>query len=295
MTKKILIADDHDIVVTGTSLILEAHIPDLMIDTARNYPQVAEKTARQDYDLIILDINMPGSKNRMMIPEINHAHAQVIEAQRRRLGTRRGFIAVKPNCSIQSYVPAIEPLRDFGPARIAVVTFQALSGAGKTLESWPEMHDNVIPFIKGEEEKSEQEPLKIWGAIRDGKIMAAKMPLGYHADPIPLAGPATVPTDIFWTEEGQTWRVGPLRVTGLSSGAASDGTILSPMPGRIISVAVAEGETVTKGQKLLTLEAMKMEHSLVAPFDGIVSNLDATEGGQVSEGTLLAQIAKKDG
>jgi aspartate-semialdehyde dehydrogenase len=113
----------------------------------------------------------------MMVPEINHAHAAVIDAQRRRLGTRRGFISVKPNCSIQSYVPAIHPLLSFGPARVAVCTYQAVSGAGKTLEGWPEMSDNVIPFIKGEEEKSEQEPLKIWGEVRDGKIMAAQRPL----------------------------------------------------------------------------------------------------------------------
>jgi aspartate-semialdehyde dehydrogenase len=112
----------------------------------------------------------------MMIPEINDDHAEVIEAQRRRLGTRRGFISVKPNCSIQSYVPAIHPLKRFGPARLAVCTYQAISGAGKTFESWPEMVDNVIPFIKGEEEKSEQEPLKIWGRIVDGRIVNATAP-----------------------------------------------------------------------------------------------------------------------
>jgi aspartate-semialdehyde dehydrogenase len=112
----------------------------------------------------------------MMVPEINHAHAQIIEAQRRRLGTSRGFIAVKPNCSIQSYVPAIHPLLGFGPAKIAVCTYQAISGAGKTFESWPEMVDNVIPFIKGEEEKTEQEPLKIWGTIQGGKIVNASAP-----------------------------------------------------------------------------------------------------------------------
>ena len=113
----------------------------------------------------------------MMIPEINAQHAAVIESQRKRLGTRRGFIAVKPNCSIQSYVPAIHPLLAFGPTKLAVCTYQALSGAGKTLESWPEMSDNVIPFIKGEEEKSEQEPLKIWGALEGGKIENAHAPL----------------------------------------------------------------------------------------------------------------------
>jgi aspartate-semialdehyde dehydrogenase len=113
----------------------------------------------------------------MMIPEINSDHAAVIEAQRARLGTRRGFVAVKPNCSLQSYVPAIHPLRSFGPQKIAVCTYQAISGAGKTFESWPEMIDNVIPFIKGEEEKSEQEPMKIWGSLQGGKIVNASAPV----------------------------------------------------------------------------------------------------------------------
>jgi aspartate-semialdehyde dehydrogenase len=113
----------------------------------------------------------------MMIPEINPEHSAIIEAQRKRLGTKRGFIAVKPNCSIQSYVPAIHPLKAFGPSQIAVCTYQAISGAGKTFESWPEMVDNVIPFIKGEEEKSEKEPLKIWGSIQGGEIATAKAPL----------------------------------------------------------------------------------------------------------------------
>jgi aspartate-semialdehyde dehydrogenase len=113
----------------------------------------------------------------MMLPEINSDHARIIEAQRRRLGATRGFIAVKPNCSIQSYVPAIHPLLGFGPTRIAVCTYQAISGAGKTFETWPEMIDNVIPFIPGEEEKSETEPLKIWGTIAGDKIQTATTPL----------------------------------------------------------------------------------------------------------------------
>jgi aspartate-semialdehyde dehydrogenase len=113
----------------------------------------------------------------MMIPEINDDHTEVIEAQRRRLGSKRGFVTVKPNCSLQSYVPAIHPLMSFGPTRLAVCTYQAISGAGKTFESWPEMIDNVIPFIKGEEEKSEAEPLKIWGSVRDGKIINASAPV----------------------------------------------------------------------------------------------------------------------
>jgi aspartate-semialdehyde dehydrogenase len=113
----------------------------------------------------------------MMIPEVNPEHAEVIAAQRRRLGTRRGFVVVKPNCSVQSYVPALHPLRDFGLRRVVVCTYQAVSGAGKTLASWPEMVDNVIPFIKGEEEKSEQEPLKLWGSVVDGAIHPATEPV----------------------------------------------------------------------------------------------------------------------
>ncbi len=113
----------------------------------------------------------------MMVPEVNPEHVRIVDAQRRRLGTKRGFIAVKPNCSLQSYVPAIHPLMKFGPKKIAVATYQAISGAGKTFETWPEMLDNVIPFIKGEEEKSEKEPLKIWGQMKDGRIVNATEPV----------------------------------------------------------------------------------------------------------------------
>jgi aspartate-semialdehyde dehydrogenase len=113
----------------------------------------------------------------MMVPEVNPEHVAIVEAQRRRLGTKRGFIAVKPNCSLQSYVPALHPLMKFGPKSVAVATYQAISGAGKTFESWPEMIDNVIPFIKGEEEKSEKEPLKIWGQVKDGRIVNATAPI----------------------------------------------------------------------------------------------------------------------
>ena len=112
----------------------------------------------------------------MVIPEINPGHLKVIAAQRRRLGTRRGFVAVKPNCSLQSYVPALHPLRDFGIREVLACTYQAISGAGKTFQTWPEMVDNVIPFIGGEEEKSEQEPLKIWGELKDGVIVPATSP-----------------------------------------------------------------------------------------------------------------------
>jgi len=110
----------------------------------------------------------------MVIPEVNPGHIGVIKHQRSRLGTKNGFIAVKSNCSLQSYVPAFHPLKDaFGLTRALACTYQAVSGAGKTLSSWPEMVDNVIPYIGGEEEKSEQEPLKIWGSISGGVIVPA--------------------------------------------------------------------------------------------------------------------------
>ena len=112
----------------------------------------------------------------MMIPEINDNHAEIIAAQRKRLGTKRGFIAVKSNCSLQSYVPALHPLRSFGITKVLACTYQAISGAGKNFETWPEMVDNVIPFIGGEEEKSEREPLKIWGTLTDTEIVPATSP-----------------------------------------------------------------------------------------------------------------------
>ncbi len=113
----------------------------------------------------------------MVVPEINPEHLAVIESQRKRLGTKRGFIAVKPNCSIQSYVPMLTPLLKFEPTEIVATTYQAISGAGKTFREWPEMIDNVIPFIGGEEEKSEQEPLRIWGSVQNGEIVKAKAPV----------------------------------------------------------------------------------------------------------------------
>ena len=109
----------------------------------------------------------------MVIPEINDAHLEVIEAQRKRLGTKRGFIAVKPNCSIQSYVPMLTALLPFEPYEVVATTYQAISGAGKTFNEWPEMIDNVIPYIGGEEEKSEQEPLRVWGKVENGEIVKA--------------------------------------------------------------------------------------------------------------------------
>ncbi|WP_074106472.1 aspartate-semialdehyde dehydrogenase [Paenibacillus helianthi] len=113
----------------------------------------------------------------MVIPEINPEHLEVIAQQRKRLGTETGFIAVKPNCSIQSYMPTLHALHDFKPTKVVVTTYQAISGAGKTFTDWPEMIDNVIPYIGGEEEKSEQEPLRIWGNVTDEGIVKSEQPV----------------------------------------------------------------------------------------------------------------------
>ena len=113
----------------------------------------------------------------MVIPEVNPEHIEIIASQRKRLGTKRGFIAVKPNCSIQSYTPAIFALKEFEPTLVVATTYQAISGAGKTFKDWPEMEGNVIPYIAGEEEKSEQEPLRLMGKLVDGKIEKAALPV----------------------------------------------------------------------------------------------------------------------
>ncbi len=113
----------------------------------------------------------------MVVPEINPEHIEVIKYQRERLGTKKGFVAVKPNCSIQSYTPALHALKEFGPKLVVATTYQAISGAGKTFKEWPEMLGNIIPYIGGEEEKSEQEPLRLWGKIEDGVIKKAEGPV----------------------------------------------------------------------------------------------------------------------
>ncbi len=113
----------------------------------------------------------------MVIPEINPEHMKVIEFQKKRLGTERGFVAVKPNCSIQSYAPVLTAWKEFEPYEVVATTYQAISGAGKTFKDWPEMVGNIIPYIGGEEEKSEKEPLRIWGKIEDGVIVPAVSPV----------------------------------------------------------------------------------------------------------------------
>ncbi len=113
----------------------------------------------------------------MVVPEINPEHFKVIEFQKKRLGTKRGFVAVKPNCSIQSYAPVLTAWKEFEPYEVIATTYQAISGAGKTFKDWPEMVENIIPYIGGEEEKSEQEPLRLWGEIKDGVIVKAEEPV----------------------------------------------------------------------------------------------------------------------
>ena len=141
------------------------------------------KALEESYAKAEIPVVSNNSANRMtpdvpmVIPEINPQHLDIIEAQKKRLGTKRGFIAVKPNCSIQSYVPALTPLLQYEPYEIVATTYQAISGAGKTFAEWEEMVDNVIPYIGGEEEKSEQEPLKVWGSIENGEIVKAKSPV----------------------------------------------------------------------------------------------------------------------
>ncbi len=141
------------------------------------------KKLEEDYAKLECPIVSNNSAHRgtgdvpMIIPEINSDHLKIIDAQRKRLGTKRGFIAVKSNCSLQSYVPLLHPLMQFGVEYAAVTTYQAISGAGKTFATMPEICDNVIPYIGGEEEKSEVEPLKIWGAIEGDKIVPAKAPV----------------------------------------------------------------------------------------------------------------------
>ncbi len=175
------------------------YVKDMVVYNASDVAEVSEKV-----DFVFCAVDMPKDKIKeleyayakaevpvvsnnsahrwtsdvpMIIPEINADHAKIINAQKGRLGTKRGFIAVKPNCSIQSYVPLITPLLDFEPTEVAVTTYQAISGAGKTFKEFPEILDNVIPFIDGEEEKSEREPLKVWGRIENGEIVKADRPI----------------------------------------------------------------------------------------------------------------------
>lgn len=172
--KKIVVKDASDVknVASGVDFVF----------CAVNMPKAEIRAMEEAYARAECPVVSNNSAHRttpdvpMVIPELNPDHTGVIPYQRKRLGTKRGFIAVKSNCSLQSYVPALFPLSKWGLTRALVCTYQAISGAGKTFKIWPEMIDNVIPFIGGEEEKSEQEPMKIWGSIENGVIVPAVAP-----------------------------------------------------------------------------------------------------------------------
>ena len=186
----------------GKRWVMDKPLPDSMKDMIVKDASDVENVAK-DVDFAFCAVDMPKAEIRaleeayakaecpvvsnnsahrftpdvpMVIPELNPEHTEIIPAQRARLGTKRGFISVKSNCSLQSYVPALFPLSKWGVSKVLVCTYQAISGAGKTFDTWPEMVDNVIPYIGGEEKKSEQEPLKIWGTIQNGEIVPASSP-----------------------------------------------------------------------------------------------------------------------
>ena len=167
---KLKVVTDVDAIASDVDLVFSA----VDMDKAEI---VAFEEAYARAEVVVVSNNSAnrwGKDIPMLMPECNAGHLEVIEAQKKRLGTKKGFIVVKPNCSIQSYTPVLAALKEFGPKRVVVTTYQAISGAGKTFESWPEMVGNVIPYIGGEELKSEQEPLKILGHVENGEIVNAK-------------------------------------------------------------------------------------------------------------------------
>ncbi|MDO4483425.1 MAG: aspartate-semialdehyde dehydrogenase [Clostridia bacterium] len=177
--RDMVIVDANDIDAMGKQVDFVFCAVDMKKDEIR---ALEENYAKHEIPVVSNNSACRGVKDvPMVVPELNAAHIEVIETQRKRLGCKKGFIAVKPNCSIQSYVPALTPLMDFEPEKISVCTYQAISGAGKTFKTWPDMVDNVIPYIGGEDEKSEQEPLKIWGKVEDTEegrvIVNAKAPV----------------------------------------------------------------------------------------------------------------------
>lgn len=175
--KKIVVQDVSDVAAVASSVDFVFSAVDMTKDEIK---RIEEEYAKTETPVV-----SNNSAHRwtadvpMVVPELNPEHLEVIEAQKKRLGTTRGFIAVKPNCSIQSYTPALHALKQAGfePKTVVATTYQAISGAGKTFQDWPEMEHNIIPFIGGEEEKSEQEPLRIWGHIENGEIVKADGPV----------------------------------------------------------------------------------------------------------------------
>jgi len=167
------VEDDMDKIVREVSLVFSA------LDMEKE-KIIALENAFAGHGLAVVSNNSAhrwSADVPMIMPEINPDHLKLIPLQQKKRGWQKGFIVVKPNCSIQSYVPLITPLLKFQPKKIVVTTLQAVSGAGKTMQGWPEMQDNVIPFIGGEEEKSEKEPMKIWGKVKSGTIAMAKLPV----------------------------------------------------------------------------------------------------------------------
>ena len=173
--KKLVVYDINDVEAVASQVDF--------VFCAVNMPKDEIKAIEERYAKAEVPVVSNNSAHRwtddvpMVVPEINPEHLALIETQKKRLGTTRGFICVKPNCSIQSYTPALTALKEFGPKLVVATTYQAISGAGKTFKEWPEMVENIIPYIGGEEEKSEKEPLRLWGKVVDGKIEKASLPV----------------------------------------------------------------------------------------------------------------------
>ena len=178
LSDKIKKMNVYDAVADMDKIVSEVDFVFCAVDMKKDEIRALEEAyAKKECPVISNNSAHRGTKDvPMIVPEINPEHAEIIHAQRKRLGTKKGFVAVKSNCSLQSYVPAIHPLMKFGPKNVLTCTYQAISGAGKNFETWPEMVDNLIPYIGGEEEKSELEPLKVWGKIEGDKIVDATTP-----------------------------------------------------------------------------------------------------------------------
>ncbi len=173
--KKMVVMNVSDIAAVGEKVDFVFSAVDMTKDEIR---KIEEAYAKAEIPVVSNNSAHRWTEDvPMIIPEINPEHLDIIESQKKRLGTKKGFVAVKPNCSIQSYTPALFALKEFKPSKVVVSTYQAISGAGKTFADWPEMNDNVIPYIGGEEEKSEQEPLKVFGKIEGDRIVKADGPV----------------------------------------------------------------------------------------------------------------------
>ena len=173
--KKLIVANVNEVEKVASSVDFVFSAVDMTKDEIR---AIEEAYAKTETPVVSNNSAHRWTKDvPMVVPEINSDHFELINDQRKRLGTTRGFIAVKPNCSIQSYTPCLAAWKEFGPKEVVATTYQAISGAGKTFKDWPEMVENIIPYIGGEEEKSEMEPLRLWGEVKDGVIVPAQSPV----------------------------------------------------------------------------------------------------------------------